>query len=191
MRPNNFNDLLELQKTLDKAVSEERENRFIPRERTEFDIRMALDDEFNEFMKELPQELNFKTWKEIKHDPEKQLEEFVDCLFFMLAAANDFHGELNEYEFKRLEESFENFEKLTIIDIFTHNEIIVIIKEKLEEFKINLQNCDLSFIPDFKDIFDEYLSLGRWLGYDKEIILETYYKKWKKNMKRIKGDWSL
>lgn len=181
MRPNNFNDLLEMQKQLDDAVSEKRDNGFIPRERTEFDIRMALDDEFNEFMKELPQELNFKTWKEIKHDPEKQLEEFVDCWFFIAQAINN----TNKISLDDI---------LTFIDIFEESDSILKRKDiiiLLSEFKENLNCGSVEYTKDIQNIMIILLNIGSYFGYGKNKILETYYKKWQKNIKRIKGDWSL
>lgn len=197
-KPTNFNDLLKLQKILDETVYEQRENGFIPRKRTEFDLRMAIDDEFNEFMKELPPELNFKTWKEIEYDPKKQLIEFVDCLFFILGALNDFKESYGEYF---LDIVFENFDNLTEFEIkrykeeiekiwFSESEKTEIFKESLDNFKMRL-HCDLSYQPDFEDVINAYFDIAMWLGYSKEIILEAYWDKWKKNMKRIKGDWSL
>ena len=37
-KPENFDDLLNLQKMLDENIGVERENKFIPRNRTEIDI---------------------------------------------------------------------------------------------------------------------------------------------------------
>ena len=85
-------DLLKLQKKLDSKTKRKRSNGFIPRKRDNLDLKFALDDEFNEFMKELPNEINFKTWKEKIYNPDKQLIEYVDCLFFLLAAINEFHN---------------------------------------------------------------------------------------------------
>ena len=45
-------------------------------------------DEFMEFRRELPYELNFKTWKKKKYSAAKQLEEFVDMLFFIATEIN-------------------------------------------------------------------------------------------------------
>ena len=63
-KPETFEELLNLQKIFDKEVLKPRKNGFIPRERTEQDIIYALDDEIQEWLKELPKELNFKIWKE-------------------------------------------------------------------------------------------------------------------------------
>ncbi len=63
-KPETFKDLLNLQRILDENTGKTRQNGFIPRERNKMDIILSLDDEFQEWLKELPSELNFKTWKE-------------------------------------------------------------------------------------------------------------------------------
>ena len=83
-KPRSFDDLLYLQKLLDNEVSKPRKNGFVPRKRNDMDILSALDDEFQEWQKELPYEYNFKTWKQKEYSREKELEEFVDILFFFL-----------------------------------------------------------------------------------------------------------
>ena len=63
-KPEIFEELLNLQRILDENTGKTRQNGFIPRERNKMDIILSLDDEFQEWLKELPSELNFKTWKE-------------------------------------------------------------------------------------------------------------------------------
>lgn len=72
-----FIDLLEMQKQLDEEVAKPRENGFVPRKRTLLDIKLALDDEFQEWLRELPQELNFKTWKKKEYKREDELIELT------------------------------------------------------------------------------------------------------------------
>ena len=57
-KPRCFLDLLELQKILDDEVSKPRENGFIPRSREELDILLSVDDEIQEWCRELPSELS-------------------------------------------------------------------------------------------------------------------------------------
>ena len=60
-KPETFEELLELQRILDENTTKTRENGFTPRERNEMDIIFSIDDEIQEWLKELPNELNFKT----------------------------------------------------------------------------------------------------------------------------------
>lgn len=76
-----FKELLGMQKQLDETVEKPRKSGYIPRKRTLLDIKLALDDEFQEWLRELPDEYNFKTWKEKEYSREKELIELVDVLF--------------------------------------------------------------------------------------------------------------
>lgn len=102
-KPTNFRELLELQRILDMETAKPRENGFEPRKRNEQDILSALDDEFQEWQKELPYEYNFKTWKQKEYNREKELEEFVDVLFFFLQYVN--------YKAETDDEIIEDFEE--------------------------------------------------------------------------------
>lgn len=171
-KPTNFMELLELQKMLDEKTSAERANGFKPRPRTERDIRFALDDEFNEFMKELPDELNFKTWKQKEWSAERQLEEWVDCLFFIAALINHTKGKIPDKHFDKTWEKFDTNEDILEVD-------------DLEYFK----NCIMCFYAG--SILNSFVFMSELMKYDKEIILNAYWSKWNKNMGRPEKDWTL
>lgn len=138
-KPRCFLDLLELQRILDDKVSKPRENGFEPRERLTIDIVLSIDDEVQEWLRELPKKYNFKTWKEKPYSREKELEELTDVLFFFLQYVNHTMAE-------------DEFEELF-------------------------------------DEFDVYLGIVKKRGFTRDELLETYWKKWQTNMKRINSDW--
>ena len=103
-----FKELLGMQKQLDETVEKPRKSGYIPRKRTLLDIKLALDDEFQEWLRELPDEYNFKTWKEKEYDREKELIELVDVLFFLLQWINAI-VEKYEYVLETFSNEFEAF----------------------------------------------------------------------------------
>ena len=174
-QPVNFKELLELQLILDHETTKKRKNGFNPRERTEIDIKLALDDEFQEWLKELPSEYNFKTWKQKEYSREKELEEFVDILFFFLQYVN-YKAEFN----------------YCIVEIFTK------LFNRFCEGKINSVTALPGWIEIFKeelwgkevyDSFEDYFYIASVREFDIDEILETYWKKWQINIKRINSDW--
>lgn len=173
-------DLLKLQKKLDSKTKRKRSNGFIPRKRDNLDLKFALDDEFNEFMKELPNEINFKTWKEKKYNPDKQLIEYVDCLFFLLAAINEFHNRKSWVK-ERVDRAF----KRIIPERYILN------KENLSHFKYAIAASNLEKDYDLIALFDYYFSIGEAAGYTYKNILDAYFEKWNMNMGRDKKDWML
>lgn len=184
-KPTNFIELLELQKVLDDKTSAPRTDGFIPRKRTERDLRYALDDEFNEFMKELPVELNFKTWKKKEWSAEKQLEEFVDCLFFIAAAINDYKNKASmSVEINWLQNTLEEY------SYFYKSKNLV---EFIDIFKSELNgSISLDCYDSIEELISNYFSLSHKLGYSKNDLLNAYWKKWNKNMGRSEngGDWN-
>ncbi|MGL6101466.1 MAG: dUTP diphosphatase, partial [Fusobacteriaceae bacterium] len=166
MKPTNLFEVKDLQTILDLEVAKKRPSGFQPRQRFLLDTRFSLDDELNEFVKELPDAHNFKTWKEKVHSPEKQLEEWVDCLFFIMQGIEV--GQLAKVNHE--------------VEIACCN-------------GVGLLNCALfkeSVMKDsFTDILIHYLKLSGWLGYTTELLINTYYDKWCRNMNRINGDWSI
>ena len=171
--PLNFKELLELQLTLDHETTKKRKNGFNPRERTELDIKLALDDEFQEWLKELPYEKNFKTWKQKEYSRAKELEEFVDILFFFLQYSL-FEHKVVKFQY---EKDFNNWDSE-----FT-NAKGVHFKTLICEFKEKLWNDKML------TIFRTYLCLMEKRKFTKMEILKTYYEKWQANMKRINSDW--
>ena len=170
-KPQNFEDLLELQKLLDEEVGKPRENGFMPRKRTEMDILLSLDDEFQEWLRELPQKYNFKTWKQKEYSREKELEEFTDCLFFFLQYLNNCDDDSIIF-FKKYYDDSSNILHLKIKDV------IYLFKSRL--WDLCIPSC-----------FSSWIEISYLRGFTKQEILDTYWSKWQKNMTRINKDWSL
>ena len=78
-RPENFEDILKLQKHLDENLNN-------VRPRTIRDIKLSLIAEVIEFNEETPE--SHKTWKTKPYDKEKELEEFTDIWFFLAQMVN-------------------------------------------------------------------------------------------------------
>lgn len=173
-----FKELLEMQKELDLEIGKPRKSGYIPRKRTLLDIKLALDDEFQEWLRELPDDYNFKTWKEKIYDREKELIELTDILFFFLAYIN-------------LKEGIENNNCCRVWDNFKP--------------RFSVYNDEKDFLVEIQEFkqhlwFREYLSyaLMKYIniillrGFTKEDIVNQYCKKWKENISsRVDGDWSL
>lgn len=173
-KPTNFNDLLELQRILDKAIEKIRNNGFAPRKRNVLDILLAIDDEVQEWLRELPQEYNFKTWKQKLYSREKELEELTDVLFFFLQYVNH---TMVEDEFEELFDEFDSFEYSTLC------EAIFDLKRYLYSNSYEIDELDRAF--------DVYLGIVKKRGFTRDELLETYWEKWQKNMTRINKDWIL
>lgn len=176
-KPETFEELLNLQKIFDEEVLKPRKNGFIPRERTEQDIIYALDDEIQEWLKELPKELNFKIWKEKEYNREKELEELTDILFFILQLAN-----YKEYFKTEFSEDFKTAweHKSYYFEIETRNIFVRELKTDLyfEQFKIYIMR--------------DYIHICSIRNFTKQDILNQYWEKWQRNMnERINGDWTL
>ncbi|EGN66637.1 dUTP diphosphatase superfamily [Fusobacterium animalis 11_3_2] len=140
-RPENFEDILNLQKHLDKNIHSSRE-------RTIKDIKLSLIAEVIEFNEETPE--SHKTWKTKPYDKEKELEEFTDIWFFLAQMVNF---------------------KLEISDSFVE------IKNEITKLFNDGANLNLIIISANK-------------GYTKEDILNCYWEKWQKNIKRIGKEWN-
>lgn len=170
-KPTSFNDLLELQKVLDENIEKNRSNGFVPRKRSLLDILLAIDDEFQEWLRELPYEYNFKTRKQKEYSREKELEELTDVLFFFLQYFNKYVYIPNYYA-KLFEQDY--FDKIGL-------ELYYLITD----FKYNLWgNTDLT-------AFYNYMQIVYKRGFTKEDLLNTYWEKWQKNLTRINKDWIL
>ena len=171
-KPRCFNDLLELQRILDENIEKNRKNGFVPRKRNVLDILLAIDDEFQEWLRELPKEYNFKTWKQKLYSREKELEELTDVLFFFLQYVNH---TMAEDEFEELFDEFDSFEYNTL------SEAIFDLKRYLYSNSYEIDELDRAF--------DVYLGIVKKRGFTRDELLETYWKKWQKNMTRINKDW--
>lgn len=174
-KPTDFNEMLKCQETLDRRITDERDNGFIPRKRCELDILLALDDEVQEWAKELPQEENFKTWKQKQYNRDKELEEYVDIMFFYLQLINAkneqgrFYGNLND--------DFNSFE---------HNP-----DGALRSYLYILKNS--LWGADYEKFLQVYIKIAKLRGFSKNDIMDKYWEKLVYNLGRLnkKGDWVL
>lgn len=176
-KPRCFLDLLELQRILDENIEKSRNNGFVPRKRNGLDILLAIDDEFQEWLRELPYECNFKTWKQKEYLREKELEELTDVLFFFLQYFNNCFIDRDKYKNNYCRNFFER-----------------------DYYVVDLEYDLCSIIMDFKnDLWDrrdltsfyDYMKIVYKRGFTKEDLLNTYWEKWQKNMTRINKDWIL
>ena len=165
-RPENFEDILKLQKYLDESIHSSRE-------RTLKDIKLSLIAEVIEFNEETPE--SHKTWKTKKHSKEKELEELTDIWFFLAQMVN----------FK-----LENSDSF----VETKNKIM----KRFEE-GINLKSDPDADIENLISdalygnvlrIAENLLVISYNYGYTKDDILNCYWEKWQKNMKRIGKEWN-
>lgn len=169
-KPTNFNDLLELEKVLDEEIEKNRNNGFVPRQRSLLDILLAIDDEFQEWLRELPQEYNFKTWKQKEYSKERELEELTDILFFFLQYFNKYTYIPNYYT-KFFEQDYFD-KKLELYYL-------------IADFKYNLWGKTDS------TAFYDYMKIVYKRGFTRQDLLNTYWEKWQKNTTRINKDWIL
>lgn len=171
-KPSNLKELLECQVFLEDHIKKERHNGFIPRFPAEVDLFLALDDEIQEWLKELPNEFNFKFWKKHKYIREDELKEFADILFFILQIVNRNRDLL----FYHMEKIFDNFNyKASYL-----NYEIIQLKKYIWDF-------------DIIKAFEHYIYIAHIRGISKTELLDSYWNKFVYNLspKRINFDWSL
>ncbi len=165
--PLSFRELLELQEIHELEI-----NKIEFRKKNLSDLRAALMDEFLEFRKELPAELNFKAWKKKTHSPEKQLEEFVDMLFFIATEINLINlkeDSADEWDYCWQHYNFANDVDNIFLNFFMRN------------------ICE----DEILNILRKYIFMAKMFGYKEKDIFEQYKKKWQHNLKdRISGDWN-
>lgn len=168
----NFGELLSLQEIQECEVSKQRINGYSARRKNYVDLRGALMAEFIEFREELPYDLNFKTWKQKIYSKEKELEEFVDMLFFIATEIN-----------------MSNIRNIAIFEwsyTWEHYHI-----------KASIDNSDIHFFmrniveEEILTLLKKYILFAKRLGYSQEDILQQYLTKWKINTNRINEDWNL
>ena len=159
-KPENFRDILELQKHLDESIHNSRE-------RTEEDIKLSLIAELIEFNEET--KCSHKTWKTKEYDRDKELEELTDVYFFFAQLIN-YKSRDGRFQIEYYCEEFEIFPGYYAGAYFTR-------------LMYNLLD------NDFRWFFCSLLTLSKKLGYTKDDILNCYWKKWQKNMERIGKEW--
>lgn len=165
-KPENFEDILNLQKHLDESIHSSRE-------RTLEDIKLSLIAEVIEFNEETPE--SHKTWKTKPYDKEKELEEFTDIWFFLAQMVN--------FKIKRSDSFIEI--KNEIIKLFNDGTNLNLM------YQANIENLIMSALygNDFQ-ILQNLIIISANKDYTKDDILNCYWEKWQKNMKRIGKEWN-
>ena len=168
-RPETFEDILKLQKHLDESIHNSRE-------RTLTDIQKSMIAECIEFDEETPQ--SHKTWKTKPYDKAKELEELTDIYFFYAQYINFYIPTFDQNDFKKLNDIFMNIEEQEGFKVFTN--LVSILDVIGELFNFAPLSCML----------EKLMYLSYKYGYTKDDILNCYWEKWQKNMKRIDKEWN-
>lgn len=168
-RPENFEDILKLQKHLDESIHS-------ARPRTLGDIKKSMIAECIEFDEETPQ--SHKTWKTKPYNKAKELEELTDIYFFYAQYINFYAPTLEQEQFEELNDVFMNIEKQQGFKVYTN--LVSILDVIAEHFNF----CPLS------NMLEKLLYLTYKYGYTKDDILNSYWEKWQKNMQRIGKEWN-
>ena len=169
-RPENFEDILKLQKHLDKNLNN-------VRPRCLRDIKMSLIAECVEFNEETKE--SHKTWKTKEYDRAKELEELTDIWFFvaqMINYCND-NENLSMLQIENLNKYFSN----DFSEYIEPTNILNII------FYLKGERTDYDY---FKFLIMNLMVLTNQYGYKTYDILNCYWEKWQKNMKRIGKEWN-
>ena len=169
-KPENFNDILELQKLLDKSIHS-------TRPRTLEDIKKSIIAECIEFDEETPQ--SHKTWKTKPYDKAKELEELTDIWFVVAELINycNDNSNLSILQKENLNRFFYDHtssytESISILDII---------------FYLKGRRTDYDYI---KFLIIDLMILTNGYCYTKDDILNCYWEKWQKNMSRIGKEWN-
>ena len=169
-KPENFTDLLNLQKELDKKIINYR-----PRKLK--DIKKSLIAECIEFDEETID--SHKTWKTNKRCKEKELEELTDIWFFVAQLINYAYdiGDVTITEVKNLDVFFmeSNYNYFGDIDILT---------------VVNDLRTPVMTYEWLRVIVRDLKCLSLNYGYKHNDILDCYWTKWNKNINRINNEWN-
>ena len=168
-RPETFEDILKLQKHLDESIHSSRE-------RTLADIQKSMIAECIEFDEETPQ--SHKTWKTKPYDKAKELEELTDIYFFYAQYINFYIPTFDQNDFEKLNDIFMNIKEQEGFKVFTN---LVSILDVIGEL--------FNFAP-LPCMLEKLMYLSYKYGYTKDDILNCYWEKWQKNMKRIGKEWN-
>lgn len=163
-KPENFRDILGLQKILDENIHSNRE-------RTLTDIQMSMIAEIVEFNEETRD--SHKTWKTKEYDRDKELEELTDVYFFL--------AQLMNYK-KSILEGYIQIEN-KVFEIFEDKFVLPLSQRNVNTLITRLM-CG-GTIGIMKILY----GLTLHYGYTKEDILNCYWNKWQKNMTRIGKEW--
>lgn len=168
-RPETFEDILNLQKHLDESIHSSRE-------RTEEDIKTSMIAELIEFNEETKD--SHKTWKTKPYNKAKELEELTDVYFFFAQLVN--------HRFDKYEKIAKDRELKELERIFRTKKI-----DKKGNIK-KLLNIVIAVVTRGSNtyLFEWLNELTVKYGYTKDDILNCYWEKWQKNMKRIGKEWN-
>lgn len=169
-KPENFTDLLNLQKELDKKIINYR-----PRKLK--DIKKSLIAECIEFDEETID--SHKTWKTNKRYKEKELEELTDIWFFVAQLINYAYdiGDVTITEVRNLDVFF----KTEDYTYFGDTDVLTIIND------VRTPRFTYEFL---RELVRDLKCLSMNYGYKHNDILDCYWNKWNKNINRINGEWS-
>lgn len=165
-RPETFEDILKLQKHLDKNLNN-------VRPRCLRDIKMSLIAECVEFNEETKE--SHKTWKSKEYNKSMELEELTDIYFFFAQMIN----------FKDTVYNYARIKHLVAVD-FNGWQIKDYGSHVLSTLNLisNIINDNVLYA------IDNLMEMTQKLGYSKDDILNCYWEKWQKNMKRIGKEWN-
>ena len=169
-KPENFTDLLNLQKELDKKIINYR-----PRKLK--DIKKSLIAECIEFDEETID--SHKTWKTNKRYKEKELEELTDIWFFVAQLINyacDI-GDVSITEVRNLDVFF----KTEDYTYFGDTDVLTIIND------VRTPRFTYEFL---RELVRDLKCLSLNYGYKHNDILDCYWNKWNKNINRINSEWN-
>jgi len=158
----NLENLFETQKLLDNRIVDEHNlhgQDLLPKK------ILSLQVELGELVNELPE--IFKFWSHKKNNYEKALEEYVDCLHFILSIGNDLS--LTNVSIKNLEGEFKD-----MLECFRHcNNWVANLDYLLHE-----TSCYTSTIEKvYGNLISIFIDLGEMLGFTPEKIEQSYYQK--------------
>lgn len=177
-KPNNLNEIIELQKVLDNKIELSNKLKGTYTERDIRHIIISLIAELIEFNEEL--ECSHKTWKKKEYyNTGKQREELIDCLFFYCQLLI-----IDKVDTSGLDFILSGFE----------NDLKVDINKEYDSNFLVLECINYANNLDYKKFLYSYLSLAKKLGLNKNSLLDLYFNKWSENLKRIekpreKGGW--
>lgn len=169
-KPENFTDLLNLQKELDKKIINYR-----PRKLK--DIKKSLIAECIEFDEETID--SHKTWKTNKRYKEKELEELTDIWFFVAQLINYAYdiGDVTITEVRNLDVFF----KTEDYTYFGDTDVLTIIND------VRTPRFTYEFL---RELVRDLKCLSMNYGYKHNDILDCYWNKWNKNIERINSEWN-
>lgn len=147
-----LNYVCEKQKEMDEKIKGSRE-------RKNSDIILSMIAEIIEWNEEC--EDSHKTWKKKEHNKEKELEEFVDILFFI--------AQLRNYE---VDNGF-YYPRYFYVPQNTKSPLFLI---------SNIHENSLS-------LYSVWNTIAENRGYSKRKLAKVYEEKYQKNLVRIKGEW--